>query len=173
MNIRAWLSAGMILLLGATASPLASAQDFSRYVGGSFGVSDAHDRDVFNGTEEGWKLFGGAQLHKNIGLETAYIRLGDAVTSLIIASLDGLAIEGVGIIPIGEKGAVFAKAGLFLWKAGFITLAPETGIDPTFGVGGQYAFGNNWAVRAEWERFSDVGNSDVDLFSASVLYRFR
>ena len=77
MNIRAWLSAGMILLLGATASPLASAQDISGYVGGSFGISDAHDRDVFgfsDGTEEGWKLFGGAQLHPFSFSETIIIK---------------------------------------------------------------------------------------------------
>jgi opacity protein-like surface antigen len=46
-----------------------------------------------------------------------------------------------------------------------------------FGIGASYSFTRNLALRAEFERFLDVGDSDtgegdVDLISIGVTFRF-
>jgi opacity protein-like surface antigen len=56
--------------------------------------------------------------------------------------------------------------------------ASETGFDPMFGIGGAYNVTDKLAVRIEYEKFLDVGDesttgqSDVDLLSASLVFRF-
>jgi hypothetical protein len=47
-----------------------------------------------------------------------------------------------------------------------------------FGFGASFDIGKTAAVRIEWERFmdvgeSDTGQSDVDLLSASLVFRFK
>jgi hypothetical protein len=53
-----------------------------------------------------------------------------------------------------------------------------------YGVGGQWRFGRNMALRVEWERYADVGKAfriggsgttgeaDTDAYSVGVLFHF-
>ena len=52
------------------------------------------------------------------------------------------------------------------------------GVSLDFGVGVKYDFDRDIGIRGEFERFTNIGNdttgkSDIDLISASILYRFR
>ncbi len=163
----------IILLIGAIANPSVSAQaaNFGWYAGAGFGSSDD---DVLDETGDALKLFAGYRFHPNLAVEAAFVDLGEFDVLIFPDALeqDGLAIELVGVLPIGDKGAFFGKAGFFNWEVGAFGVTDD-GTDETFGIGGEYRFGNNWAVRAEWERFNDVSGGDIDLISASVLYSFR
>jgi hypothetical protein len=49
--------------------------------------------------------------------------------------------------------------------------------ETSFGFGATYQINKQWGVRAEWERFnnlgdSDTGESDVDLLSVGAVFRF-
>ena len=172
MNIRHFLSAAIILLIVVMTTPLADAQEGEWYVGGSLGSSDD---DVLDQTASSFKVFGGYQFTRNVAVEAAFVDLGEFDSLGLPNALDqyGLAFEIVGILPIGHRGAVFGKVGFFDWSVDFLSRTVDEGTDLTFGVGGEYVFDNNWGVRAEWERFTDVSDGDVDLFSAGVVYRFR
>ena len=172
MNIRHFLSAAIILLIIVMIAPIAAAQGGGWYAGGSLGSSDD---DVLDQTASSFKAFGGYQFTKNLGAEIALVDLGEFDSGGIPNSLEqwGLAYGIVGILPIGDRGAFFGKVGFFDWTVDFLSRTVDEGTDPTFGIGGEYVSDNNWGVRVELERFTDVSGGDVDLFSAGVVYRFR
>ncbi|HZD20493.1 MAG TPA: outer membrane beta-barrel protein, partial [Burkholderiales bacterium] len=54
----------------------------------------------------------------------------------------------------------------------------DTTTDLTFGLGAAFDINRNFGVRAEYQKYKDmggsnVGKSDVDAMSIGVLYRFR
>jgi len=105
----------------------------------------------------------------------------------------GFGLDAVGTLPINEQFGLLARVGAFHWtldSTASVTLgggipnptttASEkpsgTGVD--FGVGAKYDFNSVAGLRVEWQRFKSIGNddtgkSDVDLISASLLYRFK
>lgn len=107
--------------------------------------------------------------------------------------VSGFSLDAVGTWPITPEFAVLGRIGLFLWKleaSTSIAVPPPpppvqcctsdnvTGTGAAFGVGAQYDFSKDIGVRAEFQRFASIGNdttgkSDVELISASFVYRFR
>jgi OOP family OmpA-OmpF porin len=70
---------------------------------------------------------------------------------------------------------------MFVWGveldgAGGSESASGTGL--SYGIGLQYDFTNTTGLRLDWERFADVGDedktgqSDVDMLSAGLVFRF-
>ncbi len=172
MKLRQLISAAMIVLASAVSAPIAAAQDIGWYVGGGFGRSD--DK-VLDQTASGLKVFGGYQFNKNVAVEAAMVDLGEFDALGVPNALEqyGLAFEVVGLVPIGQRGAFFGKAGLFLWNLDLFGMTADDGTGATFGIGGQFHFSERWGARIEWERFDDISGGDVDLVSGSVVYRFR
>ena len=85
----------------------------------------------------------------------------------------------MGIIPFKNNFAFFGKAGLLSWDADVTLIdssgtrdADDDGTDSMYGVGVAYRFRNRIAVRAEWERFTDIVDQDMDLLSVGVSYTF-
>ena len=106
-------------------------------------------------------------------------------TGKSVQEVDGFTVLGVGRYPVMEQLDVFAKVGVFFWDAegrirlsgGGITAAIETdedGTDLVFGSGVRYTFMEHLSVRAEWERYSDVGDddNDVNLFTIGLQFNF-
>ncbi|MFQ5545745.1 MAG: outer membrane beta-barrel protein [Acidiferrobacterales bacterium] len=171
MNIRHFLSIAIILLIVVITTPLARAQGGGWYAGGSLGSSDD---DVLDQTSSGFKVFGGFQFTRHLGVEFALVDLGEFDSLGLPNALEqyGLAYEIVGIVPIGDRGAFFGKVGFFDWSVDFLSRTVDEGTDTTYGVGGEYV-PNKWGLRVELERFTDVSGGDVDLFSIGAVYRFR
>ncbi len=151
-------------------------------------------------TDTALKIFGGYQFNPVGALELSYVNLGKAsvdASGTVFGTpsslhgewkADGVAFEGVGTLPITRRFGILARIGFFNWNAelsasgsgyyaGYGSVS-DSGTDLTYGVGIKLDFANHVGLRAEWQRFQDVGNdsttgrSDVDLLSASVLYRF-
>jgi OmpA-OmpF porin, OOP family len=107
----------------------------------------------------------------------------------------GFSLDAVGTLPVGEGFGLLGRIGVFAWKldatssvsgGGFgvpgqgpVTSSDSpSGTSADFGVGVKYDFNSVGGVRVEWQRFKSIGNdntgkSDIDLISASLLYRFR
>ncbi len=147
-------------------------------------------------SDTGFKLFVGKQSSKNWGSEFGIIDLGEATLSdpsgILVGfpstakiEADGFFLAGTGTIPLGqnEKFALFGKLGVMRWDVtasatiaglGSASLS-EDGFSPMFGIGLKYDFTQRFGIRAEWERFVDVGDaattgeSDIDLITVGIV----
>ncbi len=151
-------------------------------------------------TDNGWKIYGGYKFNQNMAVEGSYADFGEMtidsnVTSPFQGTLDTtweaqtLAVAGVGILPLAYSMELFGKIGVHYWDVDYQRTASagggvgsasesENGTDLLFGVGAGYTLNNNFALRAEWERYGNIGDDnttgefDVDMWSVGVMYTF-
>lgn len=169
-------------------------QESGAYLGLSVGQTKAKDGcSGLAGTgiscddkDTAFKLFGGYQFSRYIAAEAGYTDLGKVKASAPGLSADiksnAWELVAVGSYPIGTSG--FAPYGKLGFYRGEVKLSSNVGVsdkhtntDLTFGVGVRYDIMRNFAVRAEWQRYGDVGGgnvgkSDFDVFSVGALYKF-
>ena len=115
-----------------------------------------------------------------VGLERGRSSVADAVT-VHPYSAGGFAVTGVASLIEGEKVTVLAKAGVFSWEADVkvwcatecseLAKTTEEGTDWTVGLVLGYDFSDRVGMRTEWERYA-TDRDDIDLYTASLLYRF-
>ncbi|MCK9283221.1 MAG: outer membrane beta-barrel protein [Rhodocyclaceae bacterium] len=144
-----------------------------------------------------FKLQLGYKLNEHFAIEGGYVDLGNAKYSAsftggsadIKVRAEGFNIAALGIVPIGEKFSLFGKVGVIYAylsanasgggiASGAGGSESSTKLKSHWSIGGDYALNNNWAVRAEFERFSDLGDKnsvggvDVDLVSVGLICKF-
>jgi len=182
------------------ASPAFAADDSGFYVGaglGNFALnSDAiYEGRDFDGSDIGFKVFGGYQFLKWLAVEAEYIDGGDPDDIFrseafpddrfkVTAGVSGFPVSAVGILPIGEQFNVFGKLGFIYWSAdgsgkirdpdGTVVKAgvDEDGTDFAWGVGGTWNITENFGARIEYQGFEISNFDSVDFASASVIWRF-
>lgn len=129
----------------------------------------------------------------NGGVKTFTSFLADASLS---AKAKGPTLALLGSLPLSPAWEVYARAGIFFSK---VTLTADTtirvpsanfvssghasesanSVDPLIGVGIGWHLAKHVALRAEYTRFSNVGDKDktgetnIDLFNLGVTYSFR
>jgi OmpA-OmpF porin, OOP family len=167
-------------------------QDRGWYAGVSMGQSEI--KDGCTGVAPGiscddkdtaWKIFGGYQLNRNFSAELGYSNLGEAKASAggVNASVEATAwdLVGVGSFPVTNQFSVYGKLGVYRaeteGRSNVGVSADETNSGLTYGFGVRYDFTRNLGVRAEWQRYGDVGGgsigeSDVDIMSIGVIWKF-
>jgi len=177
----------LALLAACAGFPVAQAQG---YLGASAGQSELKE-DCDPGLtcdfkDTGFKAFGGYMFTPNLGIEGAYVDLGKAKVSAPGASAElkssGFGVWGVAVLPI-DRFSIFGKAGFAYLDtkltgsvSGFGSGSEsESNANPAFGVGAAFDITKEVAVRVEYERFRvefQGEKSNVDLFSAGVVFRF-
>lgn len=181
---------------GTTVKDAPSAAEFDSDLA-SIGLTSSSSVDD---TDTGWKLFGGYMFNRNLAVEASYADLGELnIDSRITAPFTGnlettweawsLAVSAVGIWPLAYNFDIFGKAGLHYWDAELKATATagggvgtgsddDNGTDVLYGIGAAYNLTDQFALRAEWERYTNIGDdnstgeSDVDMWSAGVQYSF-
>lgn len=151
-------------------------------------------------SDSSWKIFGGYQINRNFAVEFGYANLGEAKASTPAFFFGGLLIPaanvsieatvwelvGVGSLPVADRFSLYGKIGLYRSETDISVAFPSVGatsndsddnMDITFGFGARYDFTRNFGIRAEWQRYSsvsagDFGDSDVDVMSVGLLWRF-
>lgn len=189
------LLAGLIGAGFALAGPAALAQAPAApgwYAGGSLGQSEAKDTDCSppltscDDKDTAWKIFGGYQINRNFAVELGYTNLGEFSASGpgVNASIESKAWEvmGVGSFPVADRFSLYGKLGFYRAESEATSNIPGVSADESntglaFGIGAQYDFTRSVAVRAEWQRYSDVGGgnigeTDLDVLSIGALVRF-
>ena len=190
--------AGFMALIAMSGSAYAQVgQDRGWYVGACIGQSSM---DIECGgpvscdeKDTAWRILGGYQINRNFAVELGYHQLGDAKQSFSGSSgqvnLEANAIELVGIaaLPLANNFALYAKAGFYRGETeatGSNNLntpinEKATNTDLTYGLGAQYNFNPRLGVRAEWQRYMNmgdentpIGESDNDVLSIGVVVRF-
>ena len=151
-------------------------------------------------SDTGAKVFAGYRFTRHLALEAGYTRLGKfshsgtatpgGGTSFVEVKMDGWNVDLVGILPLQNNFSIFGRIGAFFSESRLTasataplvvtrTNAKERETNLKVGAGVQYDFTPAFGLRAEWERYANVGKSttsgelDVDLFSLGLLYRFR
>jgi OOP family OmpA-OmpF porin len=203
-----------LLTLALMAAPFAMADDGAGwYAGANYGVTEAtidNDR-ITSGLlgsgltatsiadddrDRGYKLFGGYQYNKYLGVEAGYFDLGhfgfvaNTVPTGTLSGdikVKGINLDLVGTVPITERFSAFGRVGVTYadTKGAFAGTGAVNVLDPSpsardtnlkVGLGVQYAFTDALSVRAELERYrinDAVGNKgDIDLASIGLVYRF-
>lgn len=178
----------------------------SAYAGTGFTVDSANITD----NEEGaWKIYAGWRLHRYFAVEVGYLDLGEARSSYDVGvpgqgvaqragryRLDGIELAALGMLPVGERATVFAKAGVLFSNLEY----SESGTDQSgapasfshrtrqqpflWGVGGSWQFTEALSARLEWQRVEDVGRnfaltdsgngkfSHVDVIGLNLQWQF-
>ena len=176
----------------------AYAQDAGFYIGGAFGQSktknDAAPFTALGATvtknderNTMFRLFGGYDVNKHLGIEAAYVDLGAFGVSGTIGGapftafgdITGLSVSGVGTLPLSEKFSVFGSVGVFFSKvkasasvAAVAGAARDSGTDLTAGVGIKYALSKNIAARLEVNRYGLDDNGSAVTYSMGLQYKF-
>jgi len=190
MNLRfkPFFTATLVALAFASAPALS--QESGWYAGVGLGQA-SHDVDCAGTTscddnDTAWKIFGGYQFNKYLGVEVGYTDLGKASLSDAISTtafeVKGFEVLAVGTYPINQQFEIFGKAGFFRWdldvKDNVFGSISESGTDFTFGIGAKYNFSKNLGLRLEWQRYNDIGNdsttgtSDSDFIGLGLVFKF-
>ena len=193
------VAAAALAILVATP---AWSQDAGFYLGASIGQSRAKDFCDDSGgfscddKDTAWKLFGGYQFNRHLAVEAGYTDLGEVGASGVLSGVSvrgtvevtAFELMGVGSFPVMDRFALYGKLGVYRAETeqsvtgtlGTITVtdnASENNTDLTFAFGARFDITRNLGIRAEWQRYLDVGGGeigedDVDVLSVGVLWRF-
>lgn len=206
---------GIALVSGLLAAPAHAQSDDGRYFYGGLGVGQSRAQinegrltDSLLGTglratsisndkrDTGYKLFGGYQFDRHVGLEAGYVRLGEFgfnAATLLPGTLGGrvelqsVYLDLVGTLPVTDNLAVIGRIGANRARAqgryrGTGAVLPssfersESRTGYKAGLGLQYAFGPSVLLRGEVERYrvpNSVGHrGHVDLYSVSLVFPF-
>ncbi len=175
MDVKRLITA-VIICLGVTAIPVASAGQSNWYLGAGTGSSDIDRNDLDD--DSGMKFYGGYHFTDRYALEGGYTSLGtfdiDTAPGADV-EVDGYQVAGLARFSLKRQVSIFGKAGLYTWDSdvsGTGTASDDDGTDVMYGFGVDYSVGN-WGIRGEWERFdeSSSGDDDIDMISVGVIYR--
>ena len=169
-NLLAALFVSTVLASAPAAAQYSLGEEPGFYAGATLGM---------NGDDESaWRALVGYQANLNVALELGYHDLGKHNIAGFPLESDAVEVLGVGRLPLNMQAALYGKVGGYrsTSKGGG---ANERQFDITFGAGFEYALSNNWAARAEWQRYRAMGGgrigqtSDTDVYSVGAIYRFR
>jgi opacity protein-like surface antigen len=153
---------------------------------------------------DGFKLMAGYNITPNFAIEGAYDDLGkitadlnDIYSGSTVGSVEqkttAVTIDGVGNFPLGNGFVISGKIGFYSASQ---KSTDDMGDDDTtkassglhLGASAGYAFNHNLSARVEYERFSDVGatnvsdnfmnykaptfKSNIDLVSVGLIYNY-
>jgi OmpA-OmpF porin, OOP family len=155
------------------------------YIGAAYGMASV-DGEEFDDDTQVLKAFVGGKFNDYIGVELAANDYGEAEGRGYKTELTGYTAALVGYLPMGDRFDLFAKIGNLWWKNDFTVLGYSddiTGDELFFGLGGQFNFSENFALRLEWERYEvdltsdEIGfdldtTYDVDVASLGVAFTF-
>jgi OmpA-OmpF porin, OOP family len=172
----------------------ALAQDTGFYAGIHIGQASAKDGCEGAGAlgvscddeDTAFKILGGYQFNKNFAVELGYTDFGEVSGAgggnSFSTEATAFELVAVGMLPLADKFSVYGKIGMYRGDVdtsgtGIFGSASESNTDLTFAVGVRYDFTRNLGVRAEWQKYQDVGGgdigeSDVDVLSIGAIWKF-
>jgi OOP family OmpA-OmpF porin len=174
---------------GQSHSQLNEADTTSSLLGSSRGSSITGNEQQ----DTAYKIFGGYQFNRNIGLELGYFNLGKFSYNAAAPGgrlngtyeVEGLNLDLVGTLPLSERFSAFGRLGAQYANTrdsfnGIGTLTPSSNsaskrdTNLKVGLGLQYAFSPSVLLRGEAERYriNDAfdNRGDVNVFSLSLVF---
>lgn len=171
------LTASAVLLLAGVPAAAEHEPRYPFYMGFAIAFATADpDCDYYgyncDGTDTGFKFYGGKRLHENLGIEIAFLDLGRIrdkdgdLTS--VAESEGINLSLHGIIPTGDIGYFYGKIGVMASESEITRstnnssrTSDETSTDLTYGAGFAMTFGGKYDFRIEFERLNELSDKFV------------
>lgn len=188
--IRKTLLLTIIALVSLVAVP-AQAQEASPYIGLSIGQSTVDACGVVpagvncDDKSTSWRGILGYQMNRHFAVEAGYGHLGKISASGPGGSLEleanAFEASALGFLPLADRFSVYGRLGFHRTTTKLtstIGLAgDETTTDLTYGMGAAFDFTKQIRVRAEWQRYSDIGGNgigkeDIDVLGVALIFRF-
>ena len=185
------------LTLGAALPLAAHAQATGRgvYIGVGAGQAEAlkYECDtllVCNPKGTAYKFFSGLQFHRHFAVEVTYTDFGEVSSNNGPAFDDRIKAKASDLTLVvlyhpSERFSLFAKGGGYyantnkIRQSGGTTInVKETNGGATFGAGLQWFFWNGFALRGEGQHYmkvgsGNIGDSDYNVYTASLVWKFR
>lgn len=159
----------LLAALVAISAPVAVAEP-TLYLGGGIG-SASTDRSGYDNAGSS-RFFVGANA-EGFGLELAYVNLGRFKQSSINNySVDGAQLNAIGELFLSKGLNGYGSFGFYNWDLEDNLTADDSGTTLTFGVGMKVMMGKNLSVRGGWDRYQDIADTKVDLFSLNGIFQF-
>ena len=148
-----------------------------------------------DGHDTAYKIFGGYQINRSVGIEAGYFNLGKfgfrgsspAGTLAGQIRSEGVNLDLVGTLPLSDRWSVLGRVGAQYARtrdefsgtgvaAGVKTNPSERGAGYKAGFGLQYAFSDSIVLRGEAERYRVAdgvgGHGNVDVVGLSLVFPF-
>lgn len=159
--------------LTVAAISLASASAFSEvYIGASVGQTD-YASDIDKGTS--LELKGGFKFNDFVGLEAAYVDLGDGDWEDFgfsgSLSVDGLKASVVGFIPVAETVNLYGKVGMFMWDLDDGDGYTDDDNDIAYGIGVAWGVADQLDVNLGYDIY-DFEEDEVTNVNLGLTYSF-
>lgn len=168
------LSTALVAVIASAAAFGAQAADKGFYAGAGVGQSYV-DEGAYDDEDTAYSVFGGYQFNRYFGLEGGYADFGKLEPRGTGTPLEASSVylTAVGTVPVTDHFSIYGKAGVQRWDLdraipSIVGNTDDNGTDPTYGVGVQYRFTDNVALRGEYSRF-EVEDTDLDLAQIQLL----
>ena len=157
-------------------APLNATAAGNFYVGGSIGSASLTDNfDGFNvdSSSTAFRLVAGWQFNDYFSLEGGYHNFGTfkqtadpAIPVVIRLRADGFTLGATGNLPLGEKFAIYGRAGSFFWDGDAsindVTQATPADTNLFLGAGLRYKATDRWSILGDWTHYQlEDTTSDV------------
>lgn len=167
-------------------TPMTATADRGFYFGGSIGsasLSDDFDGFDVDTNSTSFRLIAGWQFNDYLSLEGGYHNFGDFEQSFDIGGnpvdlslkADGFTLGATGTIPLGEKFALFGRAGAFFWdgdaEINNVSQSRPEDTNPYLGGGAKYAISDSLSVLGDWTRY-ELEDTQSDVISIGLTFRF-
>jgi len=179
---KAAIAATAILAL----TPLTAAAEGRFYVGGSIGsASLTEDFDGFDVAADSaaFRLIAGWQFNDYFSVEGGYHNFGSFEQTFdlngepvdVSLEADGFTLGATGTIPLGEKFALYGRAGSFFWdgdaEINSVSQARPEDTNLYFGAGAKYAITDRFSLVGDWTRY-ELEDSQSDVASLGLTISF-
>lgn len=186
-------AAVLVAIAGFVASAPALADQDGLFLGGMIGKSESKeggciDTNIFcDRRDNTWSGNAGYMFTRNWGAEAAYHNLGRVLDQDNQAGQSStVRVRAISLVAIGsyswDKFSIYLKAGAYRAKtdltSSYLTEGSSKNNQWTYAVGLRYDIFKHMALRAEWQKFNNVGGgaagfrADVDTFTGGVLLTF-
>src|SRR5262245_46809768 len=169
--------------------------------------------DFGSNNKGGFKTWLGYQFVPWLAAEVAYVNLDSPTANYSVRAtsgpstnpntinaqykIQGMNLSAVGTLPINEMWSVHGMVGAFYSEYKYSESGTNADGSPhsfnasnlwqwnlSYGAGVNFNFNKQWSIRADWDRFEDIGNTfqlnttgngkfdNIDLFTFNVVYRF-
>ncbi len=134
-------------------------------------------------SDQAFRVFAGGSFNNTIGAEIAWVNLGEWGRGGDDTDAQALDLALTAGFPLGRNSSIFGKLGAAYTRAEVgpgsagLTTGKEDGWGPRYGLGAKGGLTDNWAVRADWDRYRiklpGSNKEDVDTLTLGAQYSFR